>query len=91
MQNAIVMPHGAVLFCVQNVAKRLEPRRINAMHYVYKNKPDSRGLDPPIQGNKYRSLPWMARIRVFRCRSRAMRRKSAMVRRGMDNLNPKRL
>jgi len=33
---------------VQNVAKRLETSRINAMQFVYKIKPDSRGLDPGI-------------------------------------------
>jgi hypothetical protein len=35
VQNAIVMPHGVARFRVQNVAKRLEGRRINAMHLVY--------------------------------------------------------
>ena len=44
MQDAIVMPHGVVLFGVQNVAKRLETRRIKAMHPVHKNKPDSSGV-----------------------------------------------
>src|SRR5258708_35105210 len=36
-------------FRVQNVANRSEPRRINAMHFVQKFKPDSRGLDPATQ------------------------------------------
>ncbi|HEX3673584.1 MAG TPA: hypothetical protein VHU87_04870, partial [Rhizomicrobium sp.] len=44
--NAIVMPHGVARFPVQNVAKRLEHRRINAMRLVYKFKPDSRGQGP---------------------------------------------
>jgi hypothetical protein len=30
-----------ILFRVQNVAKRLDPRRINAMRFVHKIKPDS--------------------------------------------------
>jgi hypothetical protein len=38
------MPHGVALFRVQNVAKRLEHRRINAMRLVYKIKPDTRGF-----------------------------------------------
>ncbi|HEX3673177.1 MAG TPA: hypothetical protein VHU87_02795, partial [Rhizomicrobium sp.] len=46
VQNAIVMPHGVARFPVQNVAKRLEHRRINAMRLVYKFKPDSRGTCP---------------------------------------------
>ncbi|HEX3672703.1 MAG TPA: hypothetical protein VHU87_00390, partial [Rhizomicrobium sp.] len=46
VQNAIVMPHGVARFPVQNVAKRLEHRRINAMRLVYKFKPDSRGRVP---------------------------------------------
>jgi hypothetical protein len=40
------MPHGVARFPVQNVAKRLEHRRINAMRLVYKFKPDSRGRVP---------------------------------------------
>src|SRR5438132_1338501 len=35
-------------FRVQNVANRSEPRRINAMHFVQKFKPDSRGTRPAM-------------------------------------------
>jgi hypothetical protein len=35
-----------ILSRVQNVSKRLETSRINAMRHVYKIKPDSSGLDP---------------------------------------------
>jgi hypothetical protein len=38
-----------ILFRVQNVAKRLDLRRINAMRFVHKIKPDSSGLDPATQ------------------------------------------
>jgi hypothetical protein len=41
--------HGCDPFRVQNVAKRLEPRRIKAMHLVHQIKPDSSGPDPAIQ------------------------------------------
>ena len=37
MKYAILMPHGLILLRVQNVAKRLEHRRINAMRLVHKN------------------------------------------------------
>jgi hypothetical protein len=33
-----------ILFRVQNVAKRLDLRRINAMRFVHKIKPDSSGV-----------------------------------------------
>ena len=33
---------------VQIVAKRLDASSINAMHHVYKIKPESGGLDPAI-------------------------------------------
>jgi hypothetical protein len=45
------MPHGVARFRVQNVAKRLEDRRINAMHLVYKFKPDSSGTRPAMTMN----------------------------------------
>jgi hypothetical protein len=38
-----------ILFRVQNVAKRLDLRRINAMRFVHKIKPDSSGVDPATQ------------------------------------------
>jgi hypothetical protein len=41
----VLIPSG-----VQNVAKRLEPRRINAMRIVYKIKPDSSGF---MQGTHF--------------------------------------
>jgi hypothetical protein len=37
-----------ILFRVQNVAKRLDPRRINAMRFVHKIKPDSSGSSPAM-------------------------------------------
>jgi hypothetical protein len=37
-----------ILFRVQNVAKRLDLRRINAMRFVHKIKPDSSGAAPAI-------------------------------------------
>ena len=49
MKNAILMAHGVGPFRVQIVAKRLKHRRINAMHLVYKIKPDSSGLVRAIQ------------------------------------------
>src|SRR3954451_20691190 len=38
VKYAILMQHGLILFPVQNVAKRLEHRRINAMHLVHKKR-----------------------------------------------------
>jgi hypothetical protein len=49
-------------FRVQNVATRSELRRINAMHLVHKNKPDSRALDAGIHvlmAEQYQKT-WMA-------------------------------
>src|SRR4051794_30954571 len=38
VKYAILMQHGLILFPVQNVAKRLEHRRINAMRLVHKKR-----------------------------------------------------
>src|SRR4051794_3566670 len=38
VKYAILMQHGLILFPVQNVAKRLEHRRINAMHLVHEKR-----------------------------------------------------
>jgi len=37
MKYAILMPHGLVPFVSEYVAKRFEPRRINAVRLVHQN------------------------------------------------------
>ncbi|WP_210302726.1 hypothetical protein, partial [Rhodobium orientis] len=45
---------------VSNAAKRLKPSRINAMHPVYKIRPDSSGLDPAIHAAfDFKPLGWI--------------------------------
>ena len=51
---------------VQNVSNRSEPRRINAVHRVEKNEPDSSALDGAIQPARVHApseslTAWMAR------------------------------
>src|SRR3954447_19743681 len=58
VKYAILMQHGLILFPVQNVAKRLEHRRIKAMRLVQqkpppsplstKNERDGRGTSPAM-------------------------------------------
>src|SRR3954451_1483362 len=53
VKYAILMQHGLILFPVQNVAKRLEHRRINAMRLVHKKRTgqpwDKPGHDDPFK------------------------------------------
>src|SRR3954471_24690567 len=55
VKYAILMQHGLILFPVQNVAKRLEHRRINAMHLVHKKRTgqpwDKPGHDGGVWGD----------------------------------------
>src|SRR4051794_38736966 len=48
VKYAILMQHGLILFPVQNVAKRLEHRRINAMHLVHKKRTGQPCLAPEL-------------------------------------------
>jgi hypothetical protein len=57
-----------ILSRVQNVAKRLETSRINTMRYVYKIKPDSRGLDPRIHVIRVRPAKSLKGLLVCRLR-----------------------
>src|SRR3954470_17724708 len=67
VKYAILMQHGLILFPVQNVAKRLEHRRINAMHLVHKKRTGQpwpcAGHPRPWTSDKGRGWPGQARPR----------------------------
>src|SRR4051794_11790942 len=68
VKYAILMQHGLILFPVQNVAKRLEHRRINAMRLVHKKRtgqpwdePGHDGVEGVVTRSPFArvgSLPW---------------------------------
>src|SRR3954451_17852355 len=63
VKYAILMQHGLILFPVQNVAKRLEHRRINAMHLVHKKRTGQPWDKPGHPRSSWRK--WRAGIHVL--------------------------
>src|SRR3954447_15663379 len=61
VKYAILMQHGLILFPVQNVAKRLEHRRINAMRLVHKKRTGQPWACPGHPRSSRASRPYQAK------------------------------
>src|SRR3954451_2199392 len=71
VKYAILMQHGLILFPVQNVAKRLEHRRINAMRLVHKKRT---GQPWPCAGHP---RPWIQQQRTWMAETSARSKASS--------------